>query len=303
MLFVLLAALVLQIPAHSGSLQTPVRLKADAERQTPDLKVRPTKEAPRLREESVQSTALGRPMKYRVLVPQGYDASLRRYPVLYLLHGLTGDYKDWTTRTNVSEYSRALPLILVMPEGENSWYTNAADGTAKFEDYVANELPADVTEKYRTINSRYGRAVAGLSMGGFGALKLALKRPAQFSVAGSFSGAFGVTREGELEPKVGAVEGDRIRRIFGPADSQTRKENDVFALAATLRPAGAPYIYVDCGASDGLIASNRRVIEALGKSGAAYEYHEVAGNHAWDYWDRRVREFLPLLMKKLTNQQ
>jgi putative tributyrin esterase len=256
----------------------------------------------RLREDSVHSAALGRQMKYRVLVPEGYESSLRRYPVLYLLHGLTGDYMDWTTRTNLAEYSRTVPLIIVMPDGENSWYTNAADGNAKFEDYVATELPADVVQKYRTINSRHGRAIAGLSMGGFGALKLALKRPAQFSVAASFSGAFGVTREGELERMIGAVEADRLRQIFGAADSGTRKENDVFTLAAAVRPAGAPYIYVDCGTSDRFIASNREVIEALSKSGAAYEYHEVAGNHSWDYWDRRVREFLTVLMKKMANQ-
>ena len=261
----------------------------------------PRAQSSRLHEESFHSAALGRTMKYRVLVPQAYDTSLRRYPVLYLLHGLTGDYKDWTTRTNVGEYTRTLALIIVMPDGENSWYTNAADGSAPFEDYVATELPADVVQKYRTINSRYGRAIAGLSMGGFGALKLALRRPAQFSVAGSFSGAFGVTRQGELETRLGTVEGDRIGRIFGPADSQTRKENDVFAMSAALRPAGAPYIYIDCGTADGLIPSNRQVVEALGKSGAPYEYHEVPGGHTWDYWDRRIREFLPLLMKKLSN--
>ena len=241
-------------------------------------------------------------MKYLVLLPQGYDTSLRRYPVLYLLHGLTGDYKDWSTRTNLAEYSKTIPVIIVMPDAGNSWYTNAADGTSKFEDYIATELPADVVQKYRTINSRHGRAIAGLSMGGYGALKLALKRPAQFSVVGSFSGAFEVTREGQLERLIGAAESDRLGQIFGPADSPTRKENDVFTLAAALRPAGAPYFYIDCGTSDVLVASNRQMIEALNKSGAAYEYHEVAGGHSWDYWDRRVREFLAVLMKKLANQ-
>ena len=255
----------------------------------------------RLHEESFQSAALGRPMKYRVLVPQGYDSSQRRYPVLYLLHGLTGDYKDWTARTNIAEYTRTLPLIVVMPDGENSWYTNAADGSGRFEDYLVIDLPADVVQKYRTINSRYGRAIAGLSMGGFGALKLALKRPAQFSVAGAFSSAFAVTRDPELARPFGAVETDRISRIFGPMDSKTRQENDVLTLAGGLRTAGAPYLYLDCGTSDALIGSNRQVIEALHKTGAAYEYHEVAGGHGWDYWDRRIREFLAVLMKKLAN--
>lgn len=256
---------------------------------------------PRQRDESFHSSALDRTMKYRVLLPQNYDSSLRRFPVLYLLHGLTGDYKDWTTRTNLAEYTRPLPLIVVMPDGENQWYTNAADGTAKFEDYIAADLPADVTQKYRTVNSRYGRAIAGLSMGGYGALKLALKRPAQFAVAAGFSGAFGVSRAGEVEKLIGSVEAERLGKIFGPAGSDTRQQNDVFALAASMKPAAAPYVYLDCGTSDSLIGSNRDVAAALQKAGVAYEYHEIAGGHSWDYWDRRIREFLPILMKKLAN--
>lgn len=255
----------------------------------------------RLREEAFQSAALGRSMKYRVLVPQDYDASDRRYPVLYLLHGLTGDYKDWTTLTNLAEYTRTMALIVVMPDGENQWYTNAAEGNARFEDYIVTDLPADVVQKYRTVNSRYGRAIAGLSMGGYGALKLGLKRPAQFAVTGSFSGAFGITREGELEKMIGGVEAERMGKIYGPAGSDTRKQNDVFALASAMKPAAAPYVYIDCGTSDRLIASNREVVAALQKAGVAYEYHEIAGGHSWDYWDRRVREFLPILMKKLAN--
>src|SRR5215204_2862015 len=87
-----------------------------------------------LRDESVQSSALDRAMNYRVLLPEGYGTSPRRYPVLYLLHGIAGDYTDWTSRTNVAEYSRRLPLIIVMPDGGNEWYTNAADGSAAYED-------------------------------------------------------------------------------------------------------------------------------------------------------------------------
>lgn len=241
-------------------------------------------------------------MNYRVLLPANYDTSLQRYPVLYLLHGLGGNYSDWTTRSNVAEYSRALPLIIVMPDGENAWYTNAPDGSARFEDYIVTDLQADVVKKFRTINSRYGRAIAGLSMGGYGALKMALKRPAAFSVAASFSGAFNATRQGELERLIGGAEAARLTKIFGPAGSKTRAENDVLALAAALTPAGAPYIYVDCGIADNsLIGANRELIAAIHKTGAAYEYHEIAGAHSWDYWDRRIREFLPILMAKLQN--
>ena len=268
----------------------------------PDLANAQTAAKPsRLREETVQSAALGRAMKYRVLVPQDYDESLRRYPVLYLLHGLTGDYKDWTTRTNLADYTRTLPLIVVMPDGENQWYTNAADGSARFEDYIVTDLAADVVQKFRTVNSRYGRAIAGLSMGGYGALKLALKRPAQYAVAGSFSGAFGVTVEGRYDRMITSVKAPSLATIFGTPDSDTRKQNDVLALASALKPAGAPYIYIDCGTADSLVTENRDVIAVLHKTGAAYEYHEVAGAHTWDYWDRRIREFLPVLMKRLQN--
>lgn len=314
--FISLAVLALHISAQIGVVDTSRGFRLQAEETgtaTRDFRLKAEATKPvaggfrlqpegRLRDESFHSAALGRTMKYRVLVPQAYATSQRRYPVLYLLHGLTGDYMDWTTRTNVAEYTRTLPLIVVMPDGENGWYTNAADSSGNFETYITTDLQADVVRKYRTVNSRYGRAIAGLSMGGFGALKLAMKRPAMFAVAGSFSGAFGAVRDGELDRFIGAAEGDRLRRIFGPADSPLRRDSDVASLAEALKPASAPYIYVDCGTSDTLIGSNRDVVASLTKSGVPYEYHEIAGGHAWDYWDRRVREFLGVLMKKLRNE-
>jgi putative tributyrin esterase len=287
--FILLAMLALHEPALIRASEAVVEST-----QT----VRPTV-AGFLREETINSAALGREMKYRVLLPNGYDTSPKRYPVLYLLHGLGGNYTDWTMRSNLAEYSRSFPLIIVMPDGENSWYTNTVDGASKFEDYIATDLPADVVRKFRTINSRYGRSIAGLSMGGYGALKLALKRPAQFAVAGAFSGAFSITQD--LETKLDATNAAGVKTIFGPAESQARKDNDVLMLAAAMKPAGAPYVYVDCGIADGLLQTNRDVVQAIHKSGVAYEYHEVAGAHTWDYWDRRIREFLPLLMRKLAN--
>ena len=278
--FLLLAALLLHIPAQTGT--------------------QPRLAPQRLHEESVQSAALGRTMKYRVLLPADYATSQRRYTVLYLLHGLGGDYKDWTTRTNLADYSRTLPLIIVMPDGENSWYTNAANAPEeRFEDYILTDLQADVAAKYRTINSRHGRTIAGLSMGGYGALKMALKRPGAFAVAASFSGAFSATRP-ELAKMIPSEEA-RLRRIYGDDDSVSRRQNDLYSLAAAVKPGSAPYLYIDCGIADGLVTANREVVAALHKSGVAYEYHEVAGAHTWAYWDRQIREFLPVLMNKLSN--
>lgn len=260
---------------------------------------RPADTTDRLREESVESAALGRTMRYRVLVPQGYGQSLRRYPVLILLHGLMGDYRDWSTRSNLAEHSAHIPLVIVMPDGENSWYTNSAgDAKAKFEDYILNDLIQDVEQKYDVIRSSYGRAIAGLSMGGFGALKLALRRPRRFVMAASFSGALPAARDESLAANMGK-EGERLRQIFGPAGSETRRANDVYALVEAMPKEQAPYIYLDCGTDDGLLAANRQMSATLKTAGVAYEYHEYPGAHTWNYWDARIKEALPLIVRKL----
>lgn len=258
--------------------------------------------ATRVVEETVESVALGRAMKYRVLLPQEYGTSQRRYPVLYLLHGLDGDYTDWTSRTNLADYSRALPLIIVMPDGANSWYVNAAGRAAdRFEDYILTDLHADVVTKYRVVNSRYGRSIAGLSMGGYGAVKMALKRPGAFALAASFSGAFSATRQEEIRTQLSAASVKDLDVILGAGDSPTRRENDVYTLAGAAKPTTASFFYIDCGAGDRFLSANREVVAAISRSGLPYEYHELPGGHAWDYWDRRIRAFLPVLMKRVAN--
>lgn len=264
---------------------------------------RPVSDAPaqssRMRDERVQSAALGRSVPYRVLLPADYGQQARRYPVLYLLHGLTGGYTDWSTRTRLVEYTRTQPLIIVMPDAGNSWYTNAAgDPSAKFEDFVLADLVADVEKKFDAIASRDARAIAGLSMGGYGAVKMALKRPAQFVFAGSFSGAMPAGHDPEYGRQFG-TEFVRMQAIFGPPGSETRRDNDVYALAEAVPPSTAPYVYFDCGTSDGLLESNRRLAAVLQKGGVRYEYHEVPGAHSWAYWDARVRVMVDVLMRHL----
>jgi len=253
------------------------------------------------KDDSVTSAALGRTMKYRVLLPEGYERSREQYRALYLLHGLTGDYMDWSTRTDLARLARDLPLVIVMPDGENAWYTNAADKGPRFEDYVADDLVKDVEAKYRVIRSRYGRAIAGLSMGGYGALKIGLKRPAVFVAAGGFSSALGVT-EPSFADRLTAYR-DQLNKIYGPAGSETRTTNDVLLIVEKAAPDRAPAIYVDCGTEDGLLESNRALAAALKKRGIGYEYHEIPGAHTWDYWNRRMEVFLPWLMRAFRNAE
>ncbi len=137
-----------------------------------------------------QSKLVNATLPYNVILPPDYRASsATRYPVLYLLHGFGGHYSDWVTRTNVADYAAQYRMIVVMPEGQNGWYTDRAGvATDKYESYILKELIPDVQKRYRTIEARYGRAVAGLSMGGFGALKFGLKSPDTFVFVGSLSG-------------------------------------------------------------------------------------------------------------------
>ena len=184
-----------------------------------------------------QSKLVNATLPYNVILPPGYrESRTTRYPVLYLLHGWAGHYTDWVTRTNVADYAAQYRLIVVMPEGNDSWYVDSAGvATDKYESYILKELIPDVDKRYRTIQSRYGRAVAGLSMGGYGAIKYGLKYPATFVFAASMSGAFGVTRYTENE--MGGSNWEPFLKTFGPIGSETRKANDVFEIARGLSPA------------------------------------------------------------------
>jgi putative tributyrin esterase len=262
----------------------------------------PTRAVPQpYKDDAVASAALGRTMKYRVLLPDGYEGSDERYRALYLLHGLSGDYMDWSTRTDLAAIARTVPLVIVMPEGENAWYTNAADRGPRFEDYIADDLVKDVEIKYRVIRARYGRAIAGLSMGGYGALKIGLKRPGTFAAAGGFSSALGVT-DPKFDDGLTSFK-EQLYRIFGPAGSETRTANDIQVIAGKAKPETAPALYLDCGTSDGLLDDSRALAATLQKRGFTYEYHEVPGAHTWEYWNRQIEVFLPWLMKAFRNAE
>lgn len=251
-----------------------------------------------------QSKLVNAKLPYNVILPVDYDASsTTRYPVLYLLHGLTGHYSDWVARTNVADYAADYPLIIVMPEGNDSWYTDSATvETDKYESYILKELIPDVQQRYRTIEARYGRAIAGLSMGGYGAIKFGLKSPSTFVFAGSMSGAISVTRLSEKE--TGASNWARSMQLFGPLDSETRKANDLFQLINQLTPArisSLPFFYFDCGTEDSpLIApSNRELATLMSEKKIPHEYRELPGDHSWAYWDKQVQEVLALASQKL----
>ena len=250
-----------------------------------------------------QSKLINTTLPYNVILPPGYRASATtRYPVLYLLHGWGGHYTDWLTRTNVADYAAQYRMIVVLPEGNDSWYVDGAAGTNdKYESYILKELMPDVDQRYRTIQSRYGRAIAGLSMGGYGAIKYGLKYPATFAFAGSISGAFGVTRYTEKEMSANL---EPFMKTFGPVGSETRKANDVFEITrglSAVRVASLPYFYFDCGTEDAAqhFLPNRELSELFLEKKIPHEFRELPGNHSWQYWDQQIPVLLKIAAEKL----
>lgn len=253
-----------------------------------------------VRDAQFQAESLGRPMKYRVILPIGYDESARRYPVLYLLHGLTGDYTDWETKTRIDEYARRYRLIIVMPDAGNSWYANSAGNPQnKFEDYIAKDMVREVDQHYRTLQLRTARFIGGLSMGGYGALKFGLKYPQKFSFAASFSGAQGAVHSGFGQnsrwPKAAV---DEFNEAFGPLGAVAHVAGELSTIIGKADPKTAPFFYLDCGTEDALLTSNRETAAQLQKAGFRFEYRERPGKHEWIYWDHQLREMLRLLAER-----
>jgi S-formylglutathione hydrolase FrmB len=251
----------------------------------------------------LQSKLVNATLPYNVILPADYDASrTTRYPVLYLLHGLDGHYSDWVSRTNIADYASEYSLIVVTPEGNDGWYTDSATvATDKYESYILKELLPDVEERYRTIQARYGRAIAGLSMGGYGAIKFGLKAPQTFAFAASLSGAFGVTRFSEKD--IPNNWQDSIE-LFGPVGSETRKANDVFDLIRNVsadRVRFLPYFYFDCGTEDStlIFPYNRELSALMYEKKIPHEFREMPGDHSWGYWDRQVQEVLRIAGQKM----
>lgn len=259
-----------------------------------------------LRTISLFSPALGGETPVRVLLPDGYATGHRRYPVLYLLHGLTGSERDWASRTDVVASAHRLPLIVVMPAGGNGWYADPLSPAAPhWESYHIGELIPYVDRHYRTISGRAGRAIAGLSMGGLGALAYAARHPDLFVAAAAFSGVDDLrTLQGVL------LSGAPF--IFGDPSTQGWRwsGHNPVELAANLRglrlyltsgtgragPFDEPGRPED-GVEQFVHTSFTHMVAALRRTGIPAVTEDYgAGTHSWPYWQRDLHHALLVVM-------
>jgi S-formylglutathione hydrolase FrmB len=263
-----------------------------------------------LAEVSFFSQVLGLSVQANVILPQksqgiGQAGAEREgdAPVLWLLHGASDDHTIWLRRTSIERYAAPLGLAVVMPAANLSFYTNMASGPRYF-DYIAYELPEIMGEFFHFSPRREDNFIAGLSMGGYGALKLALSLPEQYAAAASLSGALDISMMAqaavaEMEDGEDSKWGQLFDAIFDDPRQVAGGPHDLLHLLYEARQAGVdlPRLFVSCGKEDPLHAASVKFRVFAQSLGVPVTYHEEHGEHEWGYWDRniqRVLEWLPL---------
>ncbi len=265
--------------------------------------------------------SVGRRMKYIAILPENYEQDTeRRYPVLYLLHGFSQNYTVFP-RMGVPQYTEDLDLIVIMPDAGNSWYVNwsQTDNEAQnnWADYITYDLIESVDGVFRTVPTRLGRAISGVSMGGYGAITLALRRPDLFISAASHSGALAYAKnarlrlesgakpqpsvvpseaasedEGEV-PEIIGIEGftyqyERYPEGIAFSSPEQCKAYDPFELIQRVPPQHLPHLYIDCGTEDNLIHDARDFVKYLSENDMPFTFAQSPGAHGVRYWTREL---------------
>lgn len=286
-----------------------------------------------------EAPSIGRTTKYMVLLPDNYDETEYHYPVLYLLHGYSQNYTVWPMM-GAGEATQGMDLIVVMPDAGNSWYVNwvESEGDEKnnWEDFIVKDLISHVDRVFRTIPLRGGRAINGLSMGGYGALTLGLRHYEMFASVGSHSGALTHARgmrariESGYVPEIqvapdgtdtvkddGVPDAIRIEGFTRQSERYPRaikfktvedcNSYDPFELIKVVPPRYLPHLYIDCGLNDSLLSSSQEFVMQLMSQGIPVTYSQTPGGHNPSYWRREIFQSVAVqynfMRRQLLSQQ
>jgi putative tributyrin esterase len=255
---------------------------------------------------AVPSAAMHKTYRAAVVLPASYPKNKKaRYPVLYLLHGAWGHFADWLRsppdKQTLHRLADQYNLIIVCPEGETfGFYLDSpVSPGSQFETHIIREVLPLVDQTYRTVADKKGRVIAGLSMGGHGALYLSARHPELFAAAGSMSGALDLR---SLTRNVSEAEKANREKLWAPilgseAEHPERfVQNSVMSLLAQIDQNHLPLI-IDCGVDDFLIEINREIHRRLVYQHTPHDYTERPGAHTWEYWQNA----LPYQVQFLTN--
>ena len=246
--------------------------------------------------ESISSTILGRAVEYCIALPPGYEAGADRYPVLYYLHGLFEHDRSWGEHSGQQTWESLMSqgkigkFIVVMPEGGKSFYVNSYDGHERYEDFFIQELIPAIDHKYRTIATREARGISGVSMGGYGALHLAMQHPDVFGSASAHSAALMAKFPNPL-PTEGrwGFYARVLQEPFGaPLNEAYFDANNPLTLAEHPERFANLKIYFDCGDQDryGFDDGAKELDQILTSKGFPHQFALRPGNHGWSYLDQ-----------------
>jgi putative tributyrin esterase len=241
----------------------------------------------------IPSTAMNKTYKAAVVLPNSYAKGKAVYPVLYLLHGAYGHFSDWLSKTpnnnTVKNLADQYNIIIVMPEGETfSFYLDSpVNKGSQFETYITQEVIQKIDKTYRTVSDKKGRVIAGLSMGGHGALYLSARHPELFCAAGSMSGAV------DMETMLSREPNDHVIKLMQSVFGDQSNKPDLYAQNAVLGmvdkiKANKLALIIDCGVDDFLIEPNRELHSRLVYNKVPHEYTERPGAHTWEYWENAL---------------
>lgn len=232
--------------------------------------------------------------------PKPVTAEKPCFKTLYLLHGIFGDDTDWITGTRINRWAMDRNLCVVMPAGENNFYLDNETTKNRYSTLIGQELVNMTRKMFPLSDKKEDTFIAGLSMGGFGAIVNGLTYSDTFGyIAGLSSGLILETVNGHEGAGHGLMDEGQMEAIFGPKDKIKGSKADYYKLAKDLKDSGKelPKMYLCCGVDDALLASNKKYADYLKEIGFDVTYVEGPGNHEWDFWDRyilKILDWLPL---------
>lgn len=241
------------------------------------------------------SQSMNKRIKAVVITPDNYIKG-KEFPVVYLLHGYGGDYSNWVTKAiSISEAVDTYQLIIVCPDGNNSWYFDSpVDPKSQYETYISTELVNWVDKNYKTVKNNSGRAIAGLSMGGHGALFLALKHQDIFGAAGSMSGGL------DIRPFPKSWNLSAVLGIY--AQFPERWDHYTVINMLHLLTPGSLKLIIDCGTEDFFFKVNQNLHEKLLERNIPHDFTTRPGGHSWAYWTNSINYQL-LFMSRFFNKK
>ncbi|NUN70437.1 MAG: alpha/beta fold hydrolase [Bacteroidetes bacterium] len=260
---------------------------------------------PSVRTDSLYAHSTRGWIRYTILLPEGYGLRKERFPVLYLLHGFNQDHASWFVSSELIRYAAAHRMIIISSGFGNSWYTNsAAEPHRRYEDAFVRELIPHIDSVYRTRGIREARALAGLSMGGYGALKFGIKYPHLFALAAALSPSMQFPaglEDSAIVARRSAASNASVRAAFGAARTPAW-DDQIIPILVERSTQTLPYIYLTAGSSDNIpeVPEQMHQLAALlRKKRIPFEMHELPGGHDWRFWDAGIEQVLDIFSRRM----